>query len=598
MDVFKEKKEQIIIVFIFLLALGLRLGYLVFLKGHYFFYDHPSSDVLYYQEWGHEIATGNWLGKKVFFGLPLYPYFLAVLERLTLGNLFSMRLLHLLMGSFNCILTYYIAKKIFSDKVACIAAILMASNFILIYYDWLMMPVTLIILFSLFIVISFLHIESITQQRDWFILGLLMGIVTLGDGKFLIYFALACFYIAFRWQKPLLYKITTIILPLTFGLSLILFSVTLRNKLVGGDWVFISAQSGLSLYTGNNPDATGIYEHPFFLRPSHVGQDEDQKIMAETILQKKLTPREVSQFWRTKALNFIQQEPSAYFILLLRKFQALLRDNEEAHDADLILQREWRQRLDLNSYFIICPLAIVGMVLAWRKRKDTAYVNLLILSQLIITMVFFLTTRHRATILPFLIIYESYCLCWIIEQIRTHQFKQLSITALLLVIYLVVFRPKSVAPETIQFIHYAKSGPIYESQKQYKEAQQQYLNAIKLRPYDTTTLSNLGNAYLLDENFKKAEQYYLRALETCHYNVDALFNLGYTYEQTGSPDLALQFYRKVLVYQPESLDTHYRIAGVYQKQGDCQSAKKYYSFITSERPLMTDKINELISRCE
>ena len=74
-----NKKEIISVILIFSLALLLRLAYVVFLKQNYFFYDNPSSDVSYYQEWAREIARVNWIGTKTFWGLPLYPYFLAAL---------------------------------------------------------------------------------------------------------------------------------------------------------------------------------------------------------------------------------------------------------------------------------------------------------------------------------------------------------------------------------------------------------------------------------------------------------------------------------------------------------------------------------------
>ena len=65
----QTKKEYLILAFIFILAFGLRLGYLFFLKGHYFFYDHPSADVAYYQDWAKYIASGHWLGNRDFQGL-------------------------------------------------------------------------------------------------------------------------------------------------------------------------------------------------------------------------------------------------------------------------------------------------------------------------------------------------------------------------------------------------------------------------------------------------------------------------------------------------------------------------------------------------
>ena len=93
-----QKREIFFIVFIFILALFLRIAYLSFLSEHYFFFDHPGSDVPYYQQWAHEIIQDNWIGHQIFYGMPLYPYFLAILKCLTLGNPFLIRIAHLILG--------------------------------------------------------------------------------------------------------------------------------------------------------------------------------------------------------------------------------------------------------------------------------------------------------------------------------------------------------------------------------------------------------------------------------------------------------------------------------------------------------------------
>ena len=152
MPLTQSKKNILDGIFIFILALTLRLSYLFFLQHDNIFYGHPASDVLYYQEWAKDIASGNWLGSKVFWGMPLYPYCLAALYRLALGNLFLIHLAHLILGSLNCVLVYVIARSIFCRRIALIAAIFTAANFMMIYYDGLLMPVVLIITLSLLIV--------------------------------------------------------------------------------------------------------------------------------------------------------------------------------------------------------------------------------------------------------------------------------------------------------------------------------------------------------------------------------------------------------------------------------------------------------------
>ncbi len=593
----KNSKSILIVILIFLLAFSLRLGYTFFLKNNYFFYNNPSSDVTYYREWAHEIAKGDFLGKEIFYGLPLYPYFLALIERLSLGHIFAMRLIHLLLGSINCLLLYFISKKIFNQKVGILSAFLASTNFILIYYDWLMMPVTLIILLSQICLLSLLRRDGLLKRSEWFILGLIWGTGILGDGKLLFFLFFSGIYLFFYWNKSKYFKLTTVLLPLILGVSIILGGVTLRNKVVGGEWIFICAQSGLSLYAGNNPDANGIFENPEFIRPTHGGQDEDQKIVAEAIAEKKLTASQVSQFWRNKAISFITEQPLAYLVLLKSKFLVFFTETERAHDIDLILQQNWRKKFDFNPFYVIMPLALVGLAAALFNRKDTAFLNLLILSQLTTTLIFFLTTRHRASLLPVLIIFQSYGIFWLFEKIKQKNVKPLSLTLGFLIIFLLLFEPQHLDSKTITFLRHAKSGPVYEQMQDYESAKDEYYKALEIRPTDSNTLYNLGTAYLLDENLVKAEEFFLKALKVCHYNVDALFNLGYIYEQKGNTPAALKTYLNVLEYQPQSLDIHYRLAHLYHYCGDCQNAHHHYSTIIKRQPQLYKEVNQLITQC-
>jgi tetratricopeptide (TPR) repeat protein len=582
---------------IFLLAFCLRLGYQQFLKAHYLFYSSPSSDVTYYQDWATEIAKGNWLGDKTFFGLPLYPYFLAVLIRLALGHLEIVRLFHLILGAFNCVLLFAVGKKIFSQRVGFLAAILAASNFILIYYDWLMMPVTLLISLSLFLLYYLASDLLKDRSREWLLFGVIAGLAVLGDGKIIFFLFLLALSILFRWPYFWKAKLFKILLPLALGTAMILGSVALRNRLIGGDWTAISAQSGLSFYTGNNPLATGVYDHPAFLRPSHQGQDEDQKIIAEKIARRQLSPQEISQFWQDKAVQFIRQHPEQYLRLLWRKTRLFLTDTENAHDADLLLQGQWQKTLDINPFGVICPLAIFGILLSLRKYPAAHFPNLLIVSQWLMTSIFFLTTRHRATVLPVFLLYEAQTLFWIVDSLRTKQWRRLGIITGFVLSFLLLFPREQADPGYTDFIRFSKTGTIYLQRSDPHKAQAAFQNALNIRPNDSTTLYNLGNAYLQAGNYPLAEQYFEKSIRICPHNVDALFNMAYTFEQTNQPQRAIDFYQQVLHYQPESLDVLFRLSQVYNQVGQCEQALHYFQRLVDQNPSLTEALKPYLKGC-
>lgn len=593
----KNKKEILIILAILTCAFILRLAYMIFLSQNYFFYDFPSDDVLYYQQWAQNIAGGKWLGAEVFYGMPLFPYFLAVLYRLTFANLFLIRLIHLLLGSMSCVLIYLIAKKIFSTKTAYLAAALAVTNFILIYYDWLMMPVTLIIFLSLAIILALLSLDLNSKKSDWGILGVLIGLGILSDGKFLIFFALLFGYLLTLYRQKIQHAAFKIFFPLLFGVVLVLSLVTLRNRLVSNDWVMVSAHGGINFYIGNNPQADGTFENPAFLHPDHEGHIEGPRIMAEESLKRKLKPSEVSDFWSKKGWDFIKNSPKKYADLFFRKFYLFFVENEFCHDIDLILQQKWKQALDVNSFRVICPLAILGILATIRRNRQTSLLVFFIASQLIFTLMFFLITRHRATVLPFFIIFEAVGISWVIVEIRKRDITKLALATLAFFLLFAMLRPEPVNPDLRNFLYFSKSGPIYAQWGDMKKAREQYLSALKLQPFDTNTLYNLGNTYIEEGNAPEAIKIFTKVLRLNPLDSDALFNLAYADDQNGNTAAAKEMYTKVLELQPQSNDAHFQLGNIFRLEGRCQEAAKHYTQVIQNAPKLSDVIIPLISNC-
>ncbi len=581
---------------IFLTAFLLRIFYWIFLKNNYFFYEHPGGDVLYYQQWAKEIATGNWLGTETFWGLPLYPYFLAVLEKWSLGNVFFIRLVHIFLGSFNCVLVYLIARRLFSKEVALLSGFLAAASFTLIHYDWLIVPVPFLIFLGLTIVLALLNRDKIRTWRVWSLLGLLIGITALGDGKILIFTALTLIYILWK-SWPLTWKRSSrTLLPLILGTFLILGLTGLRNKIVGGDWIWVSAQNGLSFYVGNNPKATGVFENLDFIRPTHAGQDADQVIAAQALAKQKLSPAQVVQFWRGQALSFIQNDPAGYLRLLARKFKLFFTDTEYAYDIDLLLQRDWKKYLDINPLPLVFPLAFMGIILA-RRNRETDYFNIMILSQLIFTLVFFLTDRHRATILPFLIIYESCALVWLIGQVRLKRFKPILATVVTLIVFVMIFPPQNMAQDDIVFYRATKSGSVYERKKDFVKAREQYLRALELRPGDTNAMYNLGNTYAATAEWALARGLYEKILSLDPQHVDALFNLGFALREEGSDAQSFATFARLVQLQPNSPDALFQAGELALKLRDCASAKNYFEKLIKLKPNFAQDLHAMLDSC-
>ena len=339
-------------------------------------------------------------------------------------------------------------------------------------------------------------------------------------------------------------------------------------------------------------------ENPDFIRPTHGGQDEDQVIAAEALAKRKLSPAQVVQFWRGQAFSFIKNDPAGYLRLLARKFKLFFTDTEYAYDIDMLLQRDWKRYLDINPFALVTPLALLGMVLCARAGiKETAYINTMILSQLIFTLIFFLTDRHRATVLPFLIIYESCALVWLVGQARLKRIKPVLATVGLLIVFAMIFRPQNMAQAQLAFYRATKSGTVYERKKDFAQARAQYLRALELRPGDTNAMYNLGNTCAATGELALARGYYEKILSLNPEHVDALFNLGFVLREEGADAQSFAILQRLIHLQPNSPDVLFQAGQIAFKLGDCASAKNYFEKLIQIKPDFTQDLRAMLDSC-
>ena len=65
------------LLLVFVLALGLRLFFLMEAAENPFF-ENRIGDARYYHDWAVKIASGDWVGDRIFWVDPLYAYLLAL----------------------------------------------------------------------------------------------------------------------------------------------------------------------------------------------------------------------------------------------------------------------------------------------------------------------------------------------------------------------------------------------------------------------------------------------------------------------------------------------------------------------------------------
>jgi len=116
------------------LAAGVRIAYAVASRQSPFF-SHLDLDSLFYDKWARQIAAGDWIGTKVFFMGPLYPYFLAVVYKIAGPGLLKVKIIQGVLGALTAGLTFLLAREIFGKVAGLVAGFIAALYVPFIFYD-------------------------------------------------------------------------------------------------------------------------------------------------------------------------------------------------------------------------------------------------------------------------------------------------------------------------------------------------------------------------------------------------------------------------------------------------------------------------------
>ena len=109
-----------VILGLYLAALALRLIHLSAVAEMPTF-ERPAMDEYYHLQWAEQIAAGEFTSDEPFFRAPLYPYQLALMLKVTGGDLFATRVVQSLLGAALPILVFFIGLRAFNRRIALIA---------------------------------------------------------------------------------------------------------------------------------------------------------------------------------------------------------------------------------------------------------------------------------------------------------------------------------------------------------------------------------------------------------------------------------------------------------------------------------------------
>jgi 4-amino-4-deoxy-L-arabinose transferase-like glycosyltransferase len=345
------------------LALLVRLIYVWQIR-HAPFFELRIGDGHVYHLWARRIADGDWLGDRVFYQAPLYPYLLAVIYRWIGDSTLVVRVAQAALGAGSCVLLAHAARSLFGVRAALLAGVGLALYPPAIFLDGLIQKTALstLLVTALLAAIGALTVRP-TAQR-WVGTGVLAGLLALTRENALVFAAPVALWavVDFR-REPWKRKATWAGLFLA-GMAFILGPVALRSLFLSGEAHITTSQLGTNFYIGNNPGATGTYQALLFGRGDARREREDATRLAERALGQPLTPSEVSRFWLGQARDYIRQQPVGWLRLMGRKLALTFNAAELADTEAQRVYAEWSPMLRIPGYLlhfgVLLPLAAFG----------------------------------------------------------------------------------------------------------------------------------------------------------------------------------------------------------------------------------------------
>lgn len=570
--------ESIIPVAIFLLAFSVRLVYLFQIEAIPLFYN-LASDGRAYDEWAQRIAAGDWLGRAVFYQAPLYPYFLGLLQLMFGRDLWSIRVVQIILGAASCAMLYWAGRSLFSRGVGIAAGLILALYAPAVFFDALLQKTVL----DLFLITALLALLGWAREKPrwalWGVVGAVLALLGLTRENALIWiFALPLwiwFYFAEHERRARLGWMGIFLA----GLLLVLFPVGLRNRSIGGEFLLTTSQLGPNFFIGNNPAADGTYVP---LRGGHGDpqfERQDATELAEQALGRRLSPGEVSDYWLRRSWHYIRTEPLDWLRLMGRKWMILwnVRELEDAEDFYLYQRWSWLLRgLGWAGHFgVLAPLAGLGLALTWRRWRDIWLLHLLLATLALSIALFYVFARYRLPMIPFLALYagaglvEGYALC------QERSVRRWLVCALVLLLTgTVVHWPVTGTPAPSAAGHSNLANALVK-QGRFDEAIENYRQALRVEPNFAVPHYSLGNLFMAQGKLDEAARHYLEAVRIDPDYAEAHNNLGNLLARRGELGNAIRYYRRALELSPARSEIHFNLGNVLVGAGALEQAAEH-----------------------
>jgi Tfp pilus assembly protein PilF len=355
-------------------------------------------DSAFYDSVGRTLARGDGFPEGVFFMNVLYGAFLGAVYAVSGGaGPLAALLLQAVLGSAAVVMVARLGDALGRSPDGTIAAAVLAAYGPAVFYDGALLTPSLLLFLTTAVVLV-----AARRPEKPLLLGALAGALVLGRANNVL---LLLAFVALRLRR-----LREGLAPaglLVLGAALVVLPVTLRNFLVSGELVPVTANAGMALWAGNHEGATGIYSAPQFLsNPVPEREAEDYRAEASRRAGFELTLAQSSRWWTRRTLERWVADPGAALALLGRKLRIFLNATESQTNLSYYFAMDFSPVLSVLRVHLgwILPLAILGLVTELRALWLPA---IPIAVSLATCLLFYVSSEYRHPVVPCLLLFAA-----------------------------------------------------------------------------------------------------------------------------------------------------------------------------------------------
>lgn len=579
-------------VVVFLSALVMRSVFLYQFSSLPMFDTH-IMDMDYFHRLATEGIADTGFPDGPFFKAPLYPLFLKLVYAVFGAGPWPVRIIQALIGSGSALLTFLLAGRLFSRRVAVIAGLLVAFCGTLILFDGQILVSSLTIFLNL-LSLYCLTIALQTRRREFYLAGgLLLGLSAIARPTVLAFAMLMLIYLVWvarrststsPWRTPFLFLL---------GLILAIAPVTIHNVVKSGEFTLIGTYSGSNLFKGNNLHSDGVSA----LIPGTglewwEGSSMDHsRAIAERDMGRPLSASEQSDYWRNRAVREIVNNPGWFAGHLWRKLLLFMGGYELANNFDIyyltkripVLKPLVPKGPVFWPWGVILPLAVAGIVLAGRRSAENRLLVYFLAASIPAFLLFFVTARYRLPLIPILSVFAGYTIDAVIRGLRGFSLRRVTVALAFFLMILITCHldPYSYATGTEAQGHqmvatmHNRNGNQAEAERYYRLA----LTEDNTLPHAN---NDLGLLLLSRGDIDQAIQYLERAVRYRPDDWLLRYNLAYGYLQANRPADAVPLLKGVIEEAPHFAHAAGNLGTAYLHLGQPREAGAAFRLVISK----------------